>query len=192
MNEQIDGVVLTPESEAERLWRRAEEAFIQAPGSIAQLCEAIDLGVRVVEIGVVSRLQPIRNQFPATIASLLESPPAEIDTMRDFVHPPKSLSYLDLIDMLSEEKLPCISPQLHRGWEDRIESCRRSRETTLSVIEFSLDEAERAPLMLLGAYRNRLFELPPPVKIIPSDVLGAYPSLATMAERLLAGSRTPV
>lgn len=189
MSEQIDEVTLTAEGEAERLWRRAEEAFIQAPGSIAQLCEAIDLGVRVVEIGVVSRLQPIAPEFPATIAALLESPPAEVDTMRDFVHPPKSLTFLDIVDMLSQEKLPCISQQLHRGWEDRIESCRRSREKTLNAIGFSLSEEERKPLMLIGAYRNRLFALPPPVRIIPKQVISAFPTLSVLAEKLLTKLR---
>lgn len=189
MSEQADGVILTSDGEAERLWRRAEEAFIRAPGSIAQLCEAIDLGVRVIEIEAVSRLQPIRHQFPATIAALLESPPPEVDTMRDFVHPPKSLTYLDVIDMMSAESLPCISHQLHRGWEDRIESCRRSREKTRGVIGFSLAEDERKPLMLIGAYRNRLFALPPPVRIVPSEVIGAYPSLAVLADRLFSATR---
>jgi hypothetical protein len=189
MNEQVDGVILTPEGEAERLWRRAEEAFIRAPGSIAQLCEAIDLGVRVIEIGVVSRLQPIRNQFPATIAALLESPPPDVDPMRDFVHPPHSLSYLDVVDMLSEDTLACISHSLHRGWEDRRESCRRSRERTRNVIGFSLSEDERKPLMLIGAYRNRLFALPPPVRIVPSEVIGAFPSLAVLADRLIGAHK---
>jgi hypothetical protein len=143
----------------------------------------------VVEIGVVSRLQPIRSQFPATIAALLESPPPEVDTRRDFVHPPASLSFLDLVDMMSDERLECISHQLHRGWEDRVESCQRSRAKTRGAIGFSLSEDERRPLMLIGAYRNRLFVLPPPVRIVPAHVLAAFPTVAVLVDRLLMARR---
>lgn len=192
MSEQVESVVLTPDAEAARLWRRAEEAFIRAPGSIAQLCEAVDLGVRVVEIGALNKLQSVHDQFPATIGTLLESLPPDIDTMRDLIHPPKSLTYVDVLDLLSARHLACISPQLHRGWEDRRESCMRSREKAFAAIGFSLDEDERKPLMLIGAYRNRLFSLPPPVRVVPSEVVNAFPSLAVLVDRLAAAARQAV
>jgi hypothetical protein len=189
MHDLVDGVMLTAEGEAERLWRRAEEAFIRAPGSIAQLCEAIELGVRVVEISLVNRLQPERARFPAPIARMLASPPPAIDVMRDFVNPARCVTFLDLVDMLSEEPLPCISHQLHAGAEDRGASCRSARRASREAVGFSLAHDARRPLMLIGAYRNRLFALPPPVRLVPSDVIGAFPSLAVLADRLFAAAR---
>ena len=40
--------------------------------------------------------------------------------------------------------------------------------------------------MLLGAYRNRLFRLPPPVRIVPEEVVNAFPQLLDLAEHLFA------
>ena len=189
MNEQIDGILITPEGEAERLWRSAEEALILSSGSFVQLFQAVELGVRVVEIVAVAQLQRVRHRFPATITSLLESPPVEVEPIRDFVHPPRSLRFVDIVDMLSEEDLPCLSQGLHRGWEDRVESCRRTRDIAQSATNMSIGPTERENLTMIGAYRNRLFEMPPTLKVVPADVIGAYPALAIIAERLLASTK---
>jgi len=189
MSQPIEGVLLSPESEAERLWQGAQEAFRKAGESIACLSEAVDLGVRVVEIMTARCLEPVRDEFPATIASLLEPPPPEVDPKRDFLHLPKSLRFIDVLDMLSAADLPCISPPLHHGWEDKVASCRRSRTRTRSVAGFSVDEQQRNALMLIGAYRNRIFLLPPPVRIVPEDVVNAFPALRKLVERLFASAR---
>ena len=76
-------VYLSPEAEAERLWSGAREAYRKARQSIVDLSEAIDLGVRVVEIMTVRGLQPVRKEFPSTITSLLESPPPPIGRLGD-------------------------------------------------------------------------------------------------------------
>jgi len=95
-----------------------------------------------------------------------------------------------VLDMLSARDVPCISPQLHHGWEDRDASCRRSRARTERVTGFSIDEDQRRDLMLIGAYRNRIFSLPPPVKVVPGEVLEAYPTLIDLVERLIASTKT--
>ena len=190
MSELVEEVVLSPETEAERLWGGAEQAFQKAGESIVDLSQAVDLGVRVVEIMTVRCLQPVMDEFPATITSLLESPPPEVEPERDFLHAPKSLRFIDAVDMLSTAELPCISPQLHHGWEERASSCRRSRGRTRKATGVSLDAKQRDALMLIGAYRNRIFLLPPPVRIIPHEVLGAFPTLVDLVERLFASVRT--
>lgn len=188
MDQSSDGIVLTADGEAERLWRLAEKAFVRAPGSVAELCDAINLGVRVVEIAVVNRLQHHRNRFPLAVSSLLISPPAEIDLLRDLVYPPRTVGFVDVIDLLSDEPLLCVSPTLHQHCKGD-HACREARETTREVIGFSLSENERRPLMLIGAYRNRLFFLPPPVRIVPDRAIDAFPSLAVLADRLFAAKR---
>jgi hypothetical protein len=186
------GVYLSPGTEAERLWSGAQEAFEQAAQGIVPLSEAIDLGVRVVEITAVQCLREVRHEFPATIASLLDPPPPEVNVERDFLHPPKSLRFIDAVDMLSDMELPCISPQRHHGWEDRVASCRRSRSRAERACGFFVDRRQREELMLLGAYRNRIFLLPPPVRIVTDEVLGAFPTLVELVERLFASARTRV
>ncbi len=187
----IERVLLSPATEAERLWQGAQEAFGKAGDGIAYLSEAVDLGVRVVEIMVAWRLEPVREEFPTTIASLLEPSPPEVVPSRDFLNAPKSLRFIDVLDLLSNVNLSCISPKLHHGWEDRFASCRRSRVRTEKVTSFSLSEDERDALMLIGAYRNRIFLLPPPVEIITKDVLDAYPTLLALGERLFQSMPTP-
>jgi hypothetical protein len=132
----------------------------------------------------IRRLQPLAGEFPATIAALLDSPPLEVDPERDLLNPPKSLRFVDVLDMLSESALSCISPQLHHGWEDRVVSCRRSRERAKRATGIVVPADQRDALMVIGAYRNRIFLLPPPVRIVPAKVVAAFPSLANLVEQL--------
>jgi hypothetical protein len=132
------------------------------------------------------RLQPLAGEFPATIASLLDSPPPEIDPQRDLLNPPKSLRFVDALDMLSETEMVCVSPQLHHGWEDRVVSCHRSRARARKVTGIGINDAQRDALMIIGAYRNRIFVLPPPVRIVPDEVLGGFPTLSDLVAKLFA------
>ena len=58
---------------------------------------------------------------------LLESPRPEVDFERDALSVPTTLTFLDMIDMLSADGLECVSRKLHHGWEDRSCACRRAR-----------------------------------------------------------------
>lgn len=168
---------LDPQEEAQCLWQGAEEAASHAGESFATLCEALDLGVRAVEILAVFRLRPAHDTFAASIAMLLESPAAKVDPTRDAIHIPRSMSFLDVIDVLSDDPLECVSPKLHHGWEDRRFSCLRSRKLAREVTGVTLDAEEREDLLLLAAYRNRIFRVSPPVTIVPDEIIAAYPAL---------------
>ncbi len=187
MNELPEVLDLGSEDEARRLWDAALAARVEAPDDLISLCNSIDLGAHAVEIMVISRLQPHKDQFPATIGALLETPSPEVDKHRDAIHVPNSLQFTDIIDLLSEEELECVSPGLHRGWEDRRFSCRRSRETAQSAIKLTISTADRDSLLLLSAYRNRVFRYSPPVRIVPGEILGAFDSLVPVMEGLLVG-----
>ena len=175
---------LSPEEEARRLWEGAEEARERADVDLAALCEALDLGLRAVEILVVERLSPVRDQFPATIAIQLERPRPEVDTVEDATTVPNTLQFTEILDLLSKEGLDCVAPGLHRGWEDRRFSCRRSRVTAQEALKVSLEEQERKDLLLLSAYRNRIFRAPPPVRVVPGEILKAFGSLEGLIQRL--------
>lgn len=193
--------VLGPRDEARRLWQAAEEALNrpgqERPGQerpghdFAPLCEALDLGARAIEILAVDRLATVRADFPASIAMLLESPDPEVDPTRDAIQIPRSLSFLDVIDMLSDDELDCVSPKLHHGWEDRRCSCLRSRKLSRQTAGSSLGLEERDQLLLLAAYRNRIFRVPPPVKIVPAEIRAAFPALRRLYQGLEAPVATP-
>jgi hypothetical protein len=184
----LSGVIeLGPEEEGRRVWSAALAARISAPTDLVDLCSGVDLGLRAVEILVVHRLQPAKDQFPATIAAQLEIPSPEVDTHRDAIVVPSTLQFTDVLDLLSAEELDCVSPGMHRGWEDRRFSCRRSRVTACETIGITLEAADRNNLLLLSAYRNRVFRTPPPIKIMPMEILGAFDTLVPLVEKLLVG-----
>jgi len=179
-------IVLRPRDEAARLWRVANVALERAGERFEWLCEALDLGARAVEIVTIDRLQPVRARFPATIGSQLELPEPEVDVLRDAMAHPNALQLIDVIDLLSEDGESCVSPQLHRGWEDRRASCSRSRELARSACGTSIEPPAREQLLLLEAYRKRIFRFPPPVRIVPAEIRQAYPALTRLYDALTA------
>jgi hypothetical protein len=185
MSELPDVVELEPRDEAQRLWQGAAGARARAAGDLVALIEVVELGLRAVEILVIEALGPIKDQFPATIAIQLERPRPEVDTVEDATTVPNSIHFTEILDLLSGEGLECVAPGLHRGWEDRRFSCKRSRVTAQEALGLSLEEAERADLLLLSAYRNRIFRAPPPVRVVPGEILGAFGSLERLMDRLL-------
>ena len=181
-----EAITLSPTEEADRLWRGALDAYDQSDQTITTICEYLDLGLRTAEILVVRKLQPVKGRFPATIGMMLESPEAEIQVYRDAVDVPHTVQFTEALDLLSEEGLECVGPNLHRGWEDRRFSCRRSRRTSLDAIGFSIGEADRERLLMLSACRNRIFRLPPPVTLEPEAIRSDFSSLIDLVERLRA------
>jgi len=187
MTELPKVVELSPEEEAVRLWKGALEARGKAGESLVALCEMLDLGARALEILAVHRLQEVKADFPATIGAQLELPEPEVDVHRDAVEIPSTLSFTDVIDLLSEESLDCVAPRLHRGWEDRRFSCRRSRKTAREALGSTLGRDEREDFLTLAAYRNRLFRSPPPVRLSTTAVLDAFAALEKWVDGLLGG-----
>jgi hypothetical protein len=175
MNQLPKVIELGSEEEARRLWSRASEA--RSAGDLVSLCESLDLGLHAVEVLVIHLLQSIKDQFPATIGLQLNMPEPRVDAQRDGISVPKTLEFIDVIDLLSEEELECVSPGLHRGWEDRRFSCRRSRSAAQESVGVTLTVAEQESLLLLTAYRNRLFRCPPPVRVDTDEIRAAFPAL---------------
>jgi hypothetical protein len=185
MSQLPDVFELGPEEEAGRLWRGAQEAQGRAPESLVAMCEALDLGLRAAEILVTHRLQAVKDHFPATIGIQLETPAPEVDAFRDAVNIPNSLAFTAILDLLSAEDLECVSPGMHRGWEDRRFSCKRSRITAQETLAVVLGPEDRDRLLLLSAYRNRIFRSPPPVRVVRDEILGAFPVLNRLMGTLL-------
>ena len=70
-----------------------------------------------------------------------------MDVLRDAVHVPNCLEFTAILDLLSSEDLDCVSPAMHRGWEDRHFACRRSRVTAREALDVTLDAGEREKLL---------------------------------------------
>jgi len=184
-----DTIDLGPEDEARRLWAGAREARTAADADLVALIEALDLGVRAAEVLVIQRLQAVKDRFPATIGAQLAMPAPEVDAHRDGIHVPKTLQFTDAVDLLSGDELECVSPGMHRGWEDRAFACRRSRAVAREAVGITLTPEEQARLLLLAAYRNRLFRCPPPVRVLPAEIHGGLDALEKLVERLLHSAR---
>ena len=181
-------IALGAEEEARRLWRAAQDARGRAGTDLVALLEALDLGIHAAEILVIQQLQPVKDQFPATIGAQLATPTPEVDPHRDGIHVPKVLQFTDVVDLLSGDELECVSPGMHRGWEDRAFACRRSRGVARDAIGITLTAPQQGHLLLLSAYRNRLFRCPPPVRVVPADIATALGALDHVVERLLQSS----
>ncbi len=134
---------------------------------------------------MIQLLQPMKDEFPATIGLQLNLPVPDVDPVRDGIQIPRVLQFNEAIDLLSEEGLECVSPGMHRGWEDRLFSCGRSRATAQGAIGITLSSDDQEQLLLLAAYRNRLFRCPPPVRVVPGEILSAYDRLERLVEGLL-------
>ena len=186
MSGTLGTVTVSPSEEVMRLWEGATQAFEAARGDFGALLSALDLGVRAVELAAIRKLQRISASFPATIQAELEAPPEAVDVARDAMAAPKSLHFVEVLDLFSDDELDCVGPNLHRGWEDKRPSCLRLRRIARESVGAHVDAASRQALLLLAAYRNRLFRLPPPVKVVVPDVVGAFPVLARLYEMLQA------
>lgn len=184
MTEIDAAVTLDAEEEAARLWQGAALAFETAGDDIAPLLESLELGLRAAEIFAFRRLEPERQSFAPAIGALLDSPPPEVEVRRDAIEIPRVLQFTDVLDLLSEESLDCVGPDLHRGWDDRRLSCRRARATARETVGLELSDDERRALLKLSAYRNRVFRLPPPVRLEAREIRDAFPALIYLVERL--------
>ncbi len=191
MTQLADVIELKPEEEARRLWNGALQARDAAADDLVSLYESLDLGLHAAEILAIHLLQPIKDTFPATIGVQLNMPMPEVDPHRDGINVPKVLQFTDVIDLLSAEQQECVSPGMHRGWEDRRFSCNRSRVAAQEAIGVTLSGDEQGQLLLLAAYRNRLFRCPPPVRVVPGEIRSAFKVLERLVEGLLeAASRS--
>lgn len=184
MNEQV--IELGAFEEAKRLWDAATSLRGDSGNDIVALLEAVDLGLRAVEILAVERLHDIRGDFPATIAALLDRPTREVDVQRDAVHVPATVGFTEIVDLLSAAEAECVAPGMHRGWEDRRFSCRRSRDTAQKAVGYTIPVEDAGALVLLSAYRNRVFRLPPPVLVNRGEVKAGFPPLERLYGALSA------
>jgi len=160
---------------------RSEWALERATG--------LELAYRAFHLLALGTLEKVKAQFPATNQALMAVPDAAIEVGRDaLVHPADFLAPVDILDLMSEDGLPCVAPHLHRGWQDRQRSCLHARQVAAGAFGFRLGTAERSALLAGLAICNRIALVPPPVVLEPSAIRAAFDAVLPAIERLGAGA----
>jgi hypothetical protein len=150
-----------------------------------EVAQALAMAIRAAQLHCLGRLARVVSGFPATIQALMTLPEPGIDTDRDALAESQDfLGFLDMLDLLSGELLECLAPRLHRGWQDKVQSCRAARLLTLEAVGFELDEEQRASLLSALACVNRVFVVPPPVRLSPDEVREALEAVLGLIARL--------
>jgi len=146
------------------------------------------LAMRALQLLCLHRLQPVRENFPATNRALMSVPEPLIEPVRDALALPADfLGAIEIIDLLSEQDLDCVAPQLHRGWQDRRRSCAQARELAAGAFGFSITGEERQKLLAALAICNRVFCIPPPVTLDPDAVSAAFAPVLMLIEKIARG-----
>ncbi len=149
------------------------------------LMQALLLSTRAAHLLALHKIQAVRAKFPATLQALLSQPDPAIEVTRDaFTEPRDFICFDDLLDLLSAEALPCTAPRLHRGWQDKKQSCRDARKITAGAVGLSLQPDERDALLEGWALQNRFFFMPPPLQLSADQVVRCLPPVLGLIKRL--------
>jgi hypothetical protein len=177
----IDNVTI-----ALRILARLERSTLVAADDPFELAEALGMAVRAAHVLGQAHLLKIEQELPAGVQSMMELPETSLDAGRDaFVEPLDYLSFVDILDAISDDNLECVAPHLHRGWQDKKESCRNARRATKSSVGFSIGFSFRESLLQAAAIYNRVFLVPAPVELEINAVKTAVSSVLQLIENLV-------
>ncbi len=158
----------------------------QTGGNPLALAQAIDAGVRTIGLLAYEKLVIFKEEFPDNIQVLMALPDREIELARDaFISADDFISYIDLLDLISVEELPCIAPHLHRGWQDKTQSCREVRCIAVRAIGHTLDQSRRDRLLRAAAIQQRVFAVPAPVLLSTTETQQTLAALFDLLKRLI-------
>lgn len=185
MSENKKDLLLDDLSEAKELLlfvRRSQSIKSDHP---LEMAIALQLMLRAAQVLALVHIHKVKDSYPVTNQSLMNQPEAEIDVKRDSrIAHSEFIGFLEILDLFSDEFLPCVAAHIHRGWQDRTQSCREARKTTCNSAGFSLSDAEREGLSLSLAISNRVFCSPPPVNLDAEQISEALDSVLAFIKRL--------
>ncbi len=169
-----------------RLLQRLEQSRFADSDDIFEASEALGLVVRAAHLLGHQHLKKIEQELPSSMQTMMELPDLKLDAGRDaFVEPLDYLSFVDILDAISDENLECVAPHLHRGWQDKKQSCRNARRATKQCVGFSIEYRFRERLLQAGAIYNRVLLVPAPVELNLSEVKTAFSSVLILIENLI-------
>jgi hypothetical protein len=147
---------------------------------------ALAWGWHAVGLLACMRLQPGRAAFDAWVQDYLHEGEPALNVDRDARWEERErLSFLELLDLLSEPGLPSLKPEFYQGWQDRTSRCHGLRRQVASVVGWSIGARHRDRLLLLLAAYHRLIRLPARVLMDVAPVRGAFEALLDLAEMLV-------
>ncbi|MCP4678572.1 MAG: hypothetical protein GY854_24285 [Deltaproteobacteria bacterium] len=181
----VSGALLSNRAIAKSLLESLDAKRIAASDDPVEVGLAVSVGIRAAHLLGVEILQTVAEAFPASIQGLLFQPGANTDIDRDaFVADEEFIDFVDLIDILCEEKCECVAPQLHRGWQDKTQSCREARSIARKAVGYSIGERLRESLLEAVSIQNRLMRVPAPVQLSAGKARDTFANLLGLIERL--------
>jgi hypothetical protein len=170
---------------AERLLAAAEQSGLACTDAPVGLVAVLELVSRAATLLVLDRIRQRAGSYPSSLQTLLSRPEPDVQVERDAaLDAADFLGWRDGIDLLSQQTLPCVAPRLHRGWQDKRQSCRQARRITHDAVGFSLDAEQRDGLLRGLALRNRVFVAPPPARLSAAELRASLRVLVELTERL--------
>jgi hypothetical protein len=184
----IDNVTI-----ALRQLERLERSTLAASGDPFELSEALGMAIRAAHVLGHEHLIKVEHELPASIQSMMELPEPKLDAGRDaFVEPLDYLGFVDILDTISDANLECVAPRLHRGWQDKRESCRNTRRAAKQSVGFSIGYSFRESLLEAAAIHNRVFLVPAPVELTLGKVKTAFASVLQLTEAFIPKDKAEV
>ncbi len=186
----VSGALLRNRAIAKSLLESMASNRIAASADPVEVGQAVAISIRVAHLLGVEILQSVADEFPANIQELLNVPETEIDTDRDaFIREADFISFLELVDIFSDEESACVAPALHRGWQDKTESCRQARRIARQALGYSIGERYRESLLDAVSIQNRLTRVPAPVQLSTGMCRIAFTGLLGLIERLIPAAK---
>jgi len=180
---------ITPEENAaDSLNRMAHELEHRRnePDNPFRFKGAMSWGWHTVGLLAYLRLRPAREKFDAWVQDYLAEGSPHLDIDRDARWEERQrLSFLELLDIMSEESLPSLKPEFYQGWQDRMSRCRWLRAQVQQILGKALDEKHRERLLALLAVYHRLIRLPAGVTIDAGLIKENLPALLDLIEMLI-------
>jgi hypothetical protein len=163
-------------------------ARVDASDQPLDIAVATELCFRAMTVLAQSALEGAREDYTVALQAMMHAPQFAIDEERDaLVDERDFLGCLDVIDLLSAEGLDCVAPRLHRGWQDRHQSCRQARRVSSDKLGFSLAASERAAIVAAWGVCHRVMRIPPPVSFAGKDLLRTRGPLLDLIAKLAPG-----
>lgn len=154
---------------------------------LMHLKEALAWGWHASGLLMYKHLRSISADFDQWMQEYLDEGEQPLDVERDARWTEdQRLSFLELLDLLSETKLPLLEPQFYKGWRDKTIRCHTLREEVARLVGGSINAEQRHHLLLLLAVYHRLIRQPGNVMVDVGATLTAFPALLDMIELLLS------
>jgi hypothetical protein len=181
-----DEELVSPAKNASDSLERVAEELASGIADAMGLKAVLTWGWHAIGLLAYARLQPNRDDFDAWLQAYLGDGEPTLVVERDaWWEERERLSFLEMIDLLSEEDLPILKPEFYQGWQDRTSRCRGLRRQAARLIGSAIGEAQRNDLLLLLSAYHRLIRLPVGVSLSVSPVRSALPALLDLAEALV-------